>query len=239
MEAFLGTVLAVGFTYAPRGWVFCNGQTLPISQNAALFALLSTQYGGDGKTTFGIPDLRGRVIVGSQGAGPGVDNIPQASKGGSNNVVVNASGTATVTLTDANLPSHTHAATFVPAGLAVDTSALKVTTAVTVGTATNGVPGAVDKNGGLTSTATSGASSAAIYLPANTAPTSPFNLGGVTSTVSGTATVSGSGTVTNATTGSGTPLIAPAVTTSTVNTMPPYFGLNYIICIEGLYPSRN
>ena len=71
MDAFMGTVLPVAFNYPPRGWLFCNGQTVPIQQNSAMFALLGTMYGGDGQNTFGIPDLRGRVVVGSQGQGPG------------------------------------------------------------------------------------------------------------------------------------------------------------------------
>jgi microcystin-dependent protein len=239
MDAFIGTVLAVGFNYPPRGWVFCNGQTLLVSQYTALFALVSNQYGGDGRTTFGVPDLRGRVIVGSQAQGPGLVNIPLASKDGSNTATVNATGTASVALAVANLPPHTHAATFVPAGLAVDTSALKVTTAITVGTdTTNGLAQVVANNGGLTSTAT-GQPSAAIYLPANTGPAGPVTLGGVTSTVSGTAAVGGNATVNNAMTGTGAILAAPVVTSATVNNMQPYLGLNYIICVEGIYPSRN
>ncbi|MEO7641328.1 MAG: tail fiber protein, partial [Ramlibacter sp.] len=57
MEAFMGTILPIGFGYAPRGWAFCNGQLMSIAQNSALFALLGTTYGGDGVQTFGLPDL--------------------------------------------------------------------------------------------------------------------------------------------------------------------------------------
>jgi microcystin-dependent protein len=239
MDAFIGTVLAVGFNYPPRGWLFCNGQTLPVQQNAAMFALLGTMYGGDGQNTFGIPDLRGRVPVGSQQQGPGLLNIPQGAKGGQNNSTVVASGSTSFTLGVNNLPSHTHAATFVPAGLVVDTSALKVTTAVTVGTdTTGGVTQVVANNGGLTSTGT-GQPSAAIYLPANTTPAGTVTLGGVTSTVGGTATVGGSGSVTNATTGLGAAVMAPVTTSATISNMQPFLGLNYIICQEGIFPSRN
>lgn len=62
-EPFLAEVKIVGFTYAPRGWAFCNGQTLPINQNQALFSLLGTTYGGNGQTTFALPDLRGRAPI--------------------------------------------------------------------------------------------------------------------------------------------------------------------------------
>ena len=70
---FLGEIRMAGFNFAPRGWAFCAGQLLPISQNDALYALVGTTYGGDGVTTFGVPDLRGRVPI-NQGQGPGLSN---------------------------------------------------------------------------------------------------------------------------------------------------------------------
>ncbi|MES2036971.1 MAG: tail fiber protein [Pseudomonadota bacterium] len=225
MDAFMGTILAVGFNYPPRGWLFCNGQTVAIQQNSAMFALLGTMYGGDGQNTFGIPDLRGRVVVGSQGAGPGIANVQQGEKAGTNNVTAIATGTGSVTLTVANLPAHTHVAT-------VDVTGLLANTTVNVGTATNGGLAAVANNGGLTSTV-SGPAGAAIYLPAATAPTNPVALGGVTTAIAGTAAV------TNANTGTGTPTAFPVTTTSTNTVMQPYLGLNYIIAMEGIFPSRN
>lgn len=68
-QAFLGTIRLVGFNFAPLGWALCQGQSLSISQNPALFSLLGTFFGGDGQQTFNLPDLRGRVAVG-QGQGP-------------------------------------------------------------------------------------------------------------------------------------------------------------------------
>ena len=100
-EPFLGQLLQVGFTFAPRGWAQCAGQQLSISQNSALFALLGTTYGGNGQTTFALPDLRSRVSIGT-GQGPGLSNYVQGQ----------LSGTESVTLTTLNLPAHTHAATF-------------------------------------------------------------------------------------------------------------------------------
>lgn len=73
MDPFLGTIAMFGFNFVPRGWAFCNGQIMSIQQNTALFSLLGTTYGGNGTTTFGLPDLRGRVPVG-QGQGPGLSN---------------------------------------------------------------------------------------------------------------------------------------------------------------------
>lgn len=73
-EPFVGQVALVGFNFAPRGWSFCSGQLLPISSNSALFSLYGTFYGGDGRTTFALPDLRGRSVIGAQGnaTGPGL-----------------------------------------------------------------------------------------------------------------------------------------------------------------------
>lgn len=226
MDSFIGTIMAVGFNFAPRGWELCNGQLLSIAQNSALFSLLGTVYGGDGHSTFALPDLRGRVAVGSQAQGPGLENIEQGQMGGANNVTAIGTGNVNVTLTAANLPAHTHPAT-------MTMSSLSATTTVTVGTGTTGVTSAQAQNGGLTSTAP-GASSAAVYLPANTAPAAPVNLGGVSTSVSG------SGTVTvDANTGGGASLAAPVSTTATTSVMQPFTGLTYIICVEGIFPSRS
>ncbi|MFZ6818479.1 phage tail protein [Undibacterium sp. Ji22W] len=225
MEAFMGTVLPVAFNYPPRGWLFCNGQTIPISQNSAMFALLGTMYGGDGQVTFGIPDLRGRVVVGSQGAGPGISNVSQGEKAGVNSVTVIANGNVSFTLNTANLPAHNHPAT-------VSFNPFNASTQITVGSATTGGLTAAANNGGLTATG-AGTTGAAIYLPAGTSPTNPVNLGGVSTSVSG------SGTVATQNTGSGTPVTAPFTTSSLVSVMQPYLGLNYIIAMEGIFPSRN
>lgn len=226
MDAFMGTVLPVAFNFPPRGWVFCNGQTMSISQNSALFALLGTMYGGDGQNTFGIPDLRGRTIVGSQAAGPGLSAIAQGEKGGTNNTTVIANGTVNISLTQANLPAHTHPATMSPAGLTANTT-------VTVGTALAGVPAAASGNGGLTNTPAGGAG-ANIFLPAGTSPVTPNNLGGVSTQLGGSANVSVA-----ANTGGGQPLAAPVTTTAIISNMQPYLGLNYILAVEGIFPSRN
>jgi microcystin-dependent protein len=67
MDAFLGSLMLVPYNFAPRGWLFCQGQILPISQYTALFSLIGTTYGGDGKATFAIPDLRANVITDANG----------------------------------------------------------------------------------------------------------------------------------------------------------------------------
>jgi microcystin-dependent protein len=94
-EPFLGQLMCVGFNFAPQGWALCNGQLLPISQNTALFSLLGTTYGGNGTTSFALPNLQGRV--------------PAHTGGPSNYVQGEMSGFDSVTLTTAQIPSHTHA----------------------------------------------------------------------------------------------------------------------------------
>jgi microcystin-dependent protein len=86
-EPYLGEVRMFAGNFAPRGWANCDGQLLPISQNSALFSLLGTMYGGDGRTTFGLPDLRGRVPV-HVGRGPGLPEVKNGQKGGGTKVAV-------------------------------------------------------------------------------------------------------------------------------------------------------
>lgn len=81
MEPFIGQIIMFGGNFAPRNWAFCDGQLIAISSNPALFSLLGTTYGGNGETTFGLPDLRGRVPI-HAGQGPGLPNFPLGSKGG-------------------------------------------------------------------------------------------------------------------------------------------------------------
>ena len=80
-DEYLGEILTVGFNFCPRGTLEADGRLLPISQNTALFSLLGTMYGGDGRTTFALPDLRGRVVVGA-GQGPGLTERRQGERGG-------------------------------------------------------------------------------------------------------------------------------------------------------------
>jgi microcystin-dependent protein len=96
-DAFLGEIMWVAFTFAPRSFANCDGQLMPIAQNTALFSLLGTTYGGDGRTTFALPDMRGRSPV-DDGRGPGLSSIIQGQRG----------GVERVTLTLNQIPSHTH-----------------------------------------------------------------------------------------------------------------------------------
>jgi microcystin-dependent protein len=96
-EPFLGMIILFGGNFAPRGWAFCNGQLLAINQNTALFSLLGTTYGGNGTTTFALPDLRGRVPL-HFGQGPGLSSYVEGQVGGVENVTLLAN----------QMPAHTH-----------------------------------------------------------------------------------------------------------------------------------
>ena len=98
-EPFIAQIVLFGGNFAPRGWAFCDGQLLPINQNQALFSLVGTTYGGDGRTTFALPDLRGRAPLGPR-QGPGLTFRREGER----------SGTERVTLTQLEMPNHSHAA---------------------------------------------------------------------------------------------------------------------------------
>lgn len=98
-DAFVGEIRMVGFNFAPTGWAFCNGQLLPISQNTALFSLLGTMYGGNGQSTFALPDLQGSAPM-HAGQGPGLTE----------RFIGEASGSSTVTLLESEIPAHNHIA---------------------------------------------------------------------------------------------------------------------------------
>ncbi|UWQ09217.1 tail fiber protein [Aliiroseovarius crassostreae] len=97
MEPFLAQIMLFGGNFAPRGWAFCDGQLLPISSNSALFSLLGTIYGGDGRTTFALPDLRGRAPI-HAGTGPGLSPRRLGEKVGVEDVTLNVT----------QMPSHNH-----------------------------------------------------------------------------------------------------------------------------------
>ena len=108
-DPFVAEIRIFPFNFAPKGWAFCNGQLLPISQNTALFSLLGTTYGGDGKSTFALPDLQGSAPL-HEGQGPGLSLYDLGQMGGSE----------TVTLLQSEIPYHTHtmrAATVDPANV--------------------------------------------------------------------------------------------------------------------------
>ena len=96
-DPFIAEIRIFAGNFAPRGWAFCNGQLLPIAQNTALFAILGTTYGGDGRTTLGLPDLKGSAPM-HPGTGPGLSSRRLGESGGSSDVTLSAS----------QIPSHNH-----------------------------------------------------------------------------------------------------------------------------------
>jgi microcystin-dependent protein len=110
-QPYIGQIMCAGFNFAPRGWAELNGQLIPIAQNTALFSLLGTFYGGNGQTTFALPDMRGRTLL-HAGQGPGLSPRDQGETGGSE----------TNTLTTANMPAHVHG--FAPLGSTNDASSV-------------------------------------------------------------------------------------------------------------------
>lgn len=180
MDEYMGIIKIFAGNFAPKGWAFCNGQLMNISQFSALFSLLGTTYGGDGRVTFALPDLRGRVPVGP-GTGPG---LPTVNLG-------EVDGQTTHTLIQSEIPAHIH------------------TFAVNSGNST--------QNGATSGAtiATPGAMSGRTFTP-----TMGFN-------------------TSNPDTGLNAASITPAGGSQPHNNMQPYLGINYIICLEGLYPPRN
>jgi len=137
-EPFVGEIRMFGGNFAPRNWAFCDGQLLQISQNDALFSLLGTIYGGDGRTTFGLPDLRSRLPL-HQGHGAGLTPRNIGSGG----------GTEQETLNPNEMPSHSHAfqASGLPADAGYPAAAVVADTEITGGTSTyynTGTPAAPD-----------------------------------------------------------------------------------------------
>jgi microcystin-dependent protein len=100
-DPFLAEIMIFGGNFAPRGWAFCDGQIMSIAQNTALFSLLGTTFGGNGQTTFALPDLRGRVPL-HAGSGPGLSNYSLGEMGGQQSV----------TLTTSQMPAHNHPVVF-------------------------------------------------------------------------------------------------------------------------------
>jgi microcystin-dependent protein len=225
MDSFLASIILFGGSFAPRSWTYCQGQVLSVNQNAALFSLLSNTYGGDGRSTFGIPDLRGRVPLGT-GPGNGLTEFPLGRQVGNNSVV----------LATENLAPHHHLATFTGTGGggSADTTDVQVTVNVPVSSQL-GESAAPTANCYLAETVAGGGGqdkpekiyrSSTAGIGAN-----PVNLGGVTATATVTGGSSGGitgGTVTVENTGGNIP----------VSLIQPSLAMNYILCVDGSYPSR-
>lgn len=184
MEGTIGEVRMFAGNFAPRSWAFCDGQLLPISQNTALFSIIGTIYGGDGRTTFALPDLRGRVPIGP-GNGPGLSSYREGQKGGAENNTLNVT----------QIPSHTHNAEF-------KVSSVDSTISVATSGASIGTPGAVS---GRAFEGTLGFNTSTPDVPLNQQSITIGNTGG----------------------------------NQSVNNMQPWLSCYYIICLQGVFPSRS
>ena len=175
-EPLLGTIYMFAGNFAPRGYALCNGQLMSIQQNTALFSILGTTYGGNGTTTFALPDLRGRSPIGT-GQGPGLSNIDLGE----------VAGTENVTLTINNMPAHNHT-------LNADSN-----------------PAAVSAPAGSVLADSGNAQSGGIPVYSSGNPNTQMN----------------------------PKAIGPAGSSQPFATRNPFLGINYIIAIVGIFPSRN
>lgn len=224
MDGTLAEIRLFSGTFNPRMWAFCQGQLAAISENTALFSLLGTNFGGDGRTTFGYPDLRGRVAMGT-GAGPGLTT----------SMLGEQVGFEEQWLALSNMPAHTHAASFTQtAGTVTDISAtaetevkMKVATEANSTSPTNAflaeLKSTTDGDPVTTMGYTSVDPGAGKYLDSQAFSAETKIVG----TPSGQVAVQGAVALQD--TGSGT----------LFSIMQPTFSLQYIICIDGLYPARN
>jgi microcystin-dependent protein len=179
MEGYIAEIRLFAASFAPKNWAYCQGQIMAIAQNQALFSLLGTTYGGDGRTTFALPNLAGRTAI-SPGMGPGQPNYNLGQPGGENNH----------TLTIQEMPAHIHTGT--------------------VNASTNGGAGS-DPTNTLLASGTRAAPMSNIYA-------------------TGAA---------NAAMGAGSIAVDNSGNSQPHYNMQPYLGMNYIICLYGIYPSRN
>jgi microcystin-dependent protein len=223
MDAFVGTLVPVAFNFNPPNWMKCEGQLLPISQFSALFSLIGTTYGGDGRTNFALPDLRGRVAVGA-GQGPGTSPVQQGQVWGSENAAVTVNGSAAVTIDAAHLPKHNHP-------VAITSDQLKATSTLY---ATSSGPGSTSPGEGTALGNTgSGPQSAAIYTGNGAVPGTALNSGSVATKLADVNVSTGENGG-----GAGT-FPAPVTAQGQASVVQPSLGITWLICINGIYPSRD
>jgi len=238
---FLGAIFIWAGAFAPRGYRFCDGSLMQVQQNAALFAILGVQYGGNGRDTFGLPDLRGRFPVGFNASNPQLPILPQLGQTG---------GHPTATLSTDNLPPHDHSPTFnainKPRDVTIKGAAksgsitASASIAVTPGNGgtlpANGTNnyyltgGKIGSNnvGGFTTTAPTAGNTAGVTGVSVNVDTSTYQPA-LADRVVNIPDLLTDGTITSARIGNSKP----------VDIYSPFQVLNYIIAIEGLFPPRN
>lgn len=203
-DPFLGSICQGGWNFAPRGFALANGQLLPISQNSALFSLFGTIYGGDGRTTFALPDLRGRSMI-HWGTGPGLSPVTIGQRGGGE----------TMTLTQANMPTHSHSASTTVTNV-VDTTDSEVIIRASSGIGNTNVP-----------TGASLADTRRDRVYSSVAPDVDMSPDAALLTLSIGVDSSATTTVGN------------AGGNSSFNIRSPYLAVTHVIATVGIFPSRN
>jgi microcystin-dependent protein len=184
MEGMIGEIRLFAGNFAPKNWSFCNGATIQIASNTALFSILGTTYGGNGTTNFLLPNLMSRTAVGA-GNGPGLPSVALGQAG----------GTETTTLTQASMPAHTHVA-------AVNANSASSTAATPAG----------QYPAGLTTRIAAGGYTLRAGTYGNAVDGAPMAANMVT--------------------------LSPSGSNAPFSTLNPYLGMNYVICMYGIYPSR-
>jgi microcystin-dependent protein len=227
MEAMLGMISILPFQWAPYGYSFCQGQSVSVNQYQALYTLIGTLYGGTGISEFNLPDLRYRVPVGA-GSAPFFGNMPLAS----------TAGTPQQTLTQSQLPIHTHQATFSATHSEVDVYIPPVASTLNVAVDVD-VYGAAGEGNIPTSTTNvlSGVSSTNTKMYSSAKTTNLVKLGNVNTTVTGNAGSPAAIGKVNVLTG-GSVTVGTAGNSQPVSVMQPYLALNFVIAVSGLYPDR-
>lgn len=200
MNGVIGEIRGFAGNFAPRTWAFCKGQLVSIAQNTALFSILGTTYGGDGRTTFALPDLRGRIPI-SEGRGPGLAPRPLGQRSGTEDVILNV----------LQIPSHFH---FVDSTqFTANATPYYETIDADEDTPQGGdVPAALNYGSGITAQKVKG------YGPAS----------GTTVSGAHIPTVFG-----------GSVSMSPTGSSQDHNNLSPYLVINWIICQQGIYPSRS
>ena len=229
-EPYLGSVCVTAASYCPMGYVAAAGQTSVINDNPALYSLLGTRYGGDGRNTYGIPDLRGRAPIGT-GHGAGLTNFNIAAR----------VGQEMHTLDISQMPSHTHAATFTPsggasAGVASGNISLPVTGSAKIATSSSSSGSITPSDHAVLGKAAQGLGGVTLYSPAGT--TADLNVGpegGVTGTASGPVSLS----VNLASGVNGTVNVATAGGSQAFSVVAPRIALTFCIATTGVWPPRS
>lgn len=220
-QPYIGAIFIWAGNFAPQGYMYCAGQTLQIQQYNALYAILGTTYGGDGRATFMLPNLCGRMPIGISQAGS-TDPNPNPQ------ILAARGGSISTNLTVNNLPAHNHPATFTPTGSGTP---LNVTANLSVSTAaaTAATPTLTNGSTAYLANAAAGTSTNALKgLYATAAP-----VVGSIATIPANTTASGGGIT------GGSVAIGNTGGSVPVNTISPFIGLNFIIAINGLFPPRN